>query len=109
MKLSDQTIIAPEKITQYLLKWQPENDKSKFLKRAGYIVESWQQLVHDIRSQVLPLEAKLLRKTRYGDMYEIRTSLVGPNGVSLKIVTVWIIECKSQRTKFITLFPGREA
>jgi len=109
LKLSDQTIIAPEKITQYLLKWQPDNDKSKFLNHAGYIIENWQQLVHDIRSQVLPLEAKLVRKTHYGDMYEIRTSLVGPNGVSLKIVTVWMIECKSKQTKFITLFPDREA
>lgn len=109
MKLSDQTIIAPEKLTHYFLKWRPEHDKSKFLELAGYTLENWQQLLDDIRSQILPIEAELICKTIYGDMYEIRGKLVGPNGVSIKIVTVWMVEYKSRQTKFITLFPDKEA
>lgn len=108
MKLSDNSIIAPEKFTHYLLKWQPDNDKSKMLELAGYTLENWQQLLKDIRSQILPIEAELVRKTIYGDMYEIRGKLLGPNGVSLNIVTIWMMEYKSQQTKFITLFHDKE-
>jgi hypothetical protein len=108
LKLPEQAIIAPEKITSYFLKWQAENDKSKFLERAGYTLDNWQQLDHDIRNKILPKEAKLVRKTNYGDLFEIHGTLVGPNGVSLKIVTIWMMEYKSRQTKLITLFPDKE-
>ena len=108
MKLPDKSIISQEKITDYLLKWQPDNDKSRFLAQAGYSLDNWQRLLGDIRNQVLPIEAELVRKTAYGDLFEIRGKLVGPNNVSLSVVTIWIKENRSQQTKFITLFPDRE-
>jgi len=58
------------------------------LGQAGYSPDKWQRLLEDIRNQILPLEAELLRKTAYGDLFEIRGKLVGPNGVSLSIVTI---------------------
>lgn len=36
MKLPSDAIIAIEKITNYLLQWRPENDKSQILAQAGY-------------------------------------------------------------------------
>ena len=108
LKLHNNSTIAREKITNYLLKWQPDNDKSRFLGRAGYSLNNWQRLLEDIRRQILPIEAELVRKTAYGDLFEIRGKLVGPNGISLSIVTIWMIENISQRTKFITLFPDKE-
>ncbi len=44
MKLSLKAIIAPEKITHYLLKRQFKNDKSRFLRKAGYTAEKWENL-----------------------------------------------------------------
>jgi hypothetical protein len=41
-------------------------------------------------------------------MYEIRGSLAGPNGVSLKVVTIWMTEHVTGQTKFITLFPDKK-
>ena len=108
MKLSDPALIAAEKLTEYLLKWQPENDKSKFLERAGYTQAGWQQLADDIRNQIFSLDAGLIRKTPYGDMYEIRGSLTGPNGAKLKVITIWMVEYKTQNAKFITLYPDKE-
>ena len=108
MKLPDNSIITREKITDYLLKWQPDNDKSRFLERAGYSSDNWQRLLGDIRNQILSIEAELVRKTAYGDLFKIRGKLVGPNGVSLSIVTIWMKESRSQQTKFITLFPDKE-
>ena len=108
MKISENAIITREKITDYLLKWQPDNDKSKFLARAGYSSDNWQRLLEDIRTQILPIDAELMRKTAYGDLFRIRGKLLGPNGVSLRVITVWMAEYASRQTKFITLFPDKE-
>ena len=108
MKLPDDSIISPEKITEYLLKWQPDNDKSQFLAQTGYSSDNWQRLLEDICAQILPIEAELIRKTAYGDLFRIRGQLLGPNGVSLRVITVWIVEYASAETKFITLFPDKE-
>jgi hypothetical protein len=40
MKLPADTIIAPDKVTRYLLVPQARRDKSRFLKRAGYTMEA---------------------------------------------------------------------
>ena len=108
MKISSNAIIAKEKISDYLLKWQPDNDKSKFLELAGYSADNWQKLVDDIRKQILPADAETVRKTPYGDLFRIRNDLIGPNGVTLRVVTVWMQEYVSGETKFITLFPDKE-
>jgi hypothetical protein len=108
LKLPDDSIISSEKITEYLLKWQPDNDESQFLARAGYSSDNWQRLLEDIRTQILPVEAELMRKTAYGDLFRIRGNLLGPNGIFLRVITVWMVEYASRQTKFITLFPDKE-
>ena len=108
MTLSENAIITREKITDYLLKWQPDNDKSQFLARAGYSLNNWHRLLEDIRNQILPVEAEFMRKTVYGDLFRIRGQLLGPHGASLRVITVWMAEYASGETKFITLFPDKE-
>ena len=108
LKLSPTATIAKEKIRDYLLKWLPDNDKSKFLALAGYRSNDWQRLVDDIRTQILPADAEIVRKTPYGDLFRIRNELIGPNGATLRVVTVWMREYVSEETKFITLFPDKE-
>jgi hypothetical protein len=108
LKLPENAVITREKITDYLLKWQPDNDKSTFLARAGYSPDNWEQLLEDILTQILPVEAELMRKTAYGDLFRIRGKLLGPNGVSLRVITIWMMERASRETKFITLFPDKE-
>jgi hypothetical protein len=49
-----------------------------------------------------------MRKTAYGDLFRIRGNLLGPHGVSLRVITVWMAEYASRQTKFITLFPDKE-
>jgi hypothetical protein len=64
--------------------------------------------MEDIRAQILPIEAELMRKTAYGDLFKIGGKLLGPNGVALRVITVWMAEYASRQTKFITLFPDKE-
>ncbi len=109
MHLNPEAVIAEAKILNYLLKWQPEGDKSRFLASAGYGMLEASRLAQDIRTQLLPLEAVFEEATEYGDKYRIQGVLTGPNGRSLRVVTAWMIEHESGRTKFLTLFPDRRS
>ncbi len=107
MKLPSDSVIASEKITKYLLVKRPVGDKSEFLKQAGYTLDNWRKLEQDIRQQILSKNAVPIEHTEYGEFFEIRASLVGPNGVGLNLRTVWMRESQSGITKFITLYPDK--
>jgi hypothetical protein len=105
MRLPADAIIAREKMTGYLLVRQARGDKSAFLARAGYTPRRADQLLHDLRTQLLPLDATQLHSTTFGDFYEIRGALTGPNGIALSVRSIWMKEQLSGATKFITLIP----
>ena len=107
MKLSDDTLIAHEKLTQYLLVLKKRNDKAQWLAQAGYTIENWQILEIDIRNQILSANATPIEKTKYGQTYEIRHHLIGPNGKSLPVCTIWMTETATHNTKFITMYPDK--
>ena len=62
MKLPADTLIAPEKLTQYLLVVRKRNDKSKWLAQAGYALENWRELEKHLRH----LSQCILAKDRSG-------------------------------------------
>ena len=107
MKLSSNTLIAPEKLTQYLLIPRRRNDKSRWLAQAGYTIKNWQLLEKDLRKQILSLAAIPIENTRYGQMYEIKGNLTGPNGKTLAVCTIWMTETATGDTKFITMYPEK--
>jgi hypothetical protein len=107
MKLPPETLIARRKISDYLLAWRLEDDKSVFLARAGYIRERADRLLADIRAQLLPLDATYLERGEFGTKYEIRGKLLGPNGHTLHVVTIWMIEDATRTAKFVTLYPDK--
>jgi hypothetical protein len=108
VKLPKDTIIAPEKLLRYFLVFRAADDKSKFLSSANYTHDNWHVLEQDPRQQILTLDATEVEQTKHGAVYEIRGILQGPNGKSLSIVTIWMAERVTGRTKFITLFPAKE-
>jgi len=108
MKLPRNATIAHEKMVNYLLQWRPENDKSRFLGNAGYTEKDGEQLARDIRDQLLCLEAEFEETTGYGDMYSIGGSLIGPNGRAIRVMTIWMVESATNKTRFITLYPKKE-
>ena|SRR3990167_7256541 len=107
MKLPGNTLISHEKLTKYLLASRKRNDKSKWLAQAGYSLENWHILENDLRNQILPMNASLIENTDYGKLYEIRGKLCGPNGVSLPVCTIWMIEKATGITRFITTYPDK--
>lgn len=107
MKLPDDTLIAQEKLTQYLLTLRKRNDKSQWLSQAGYTLENWQVLEKDLRNQILSVDATPTENTEYGQMYEIKRKLIGPNGKNLQVCTMWMTETATGNTKFITMYPDK--
>ncbi len=107
MRLPQDTLISPDKIIRYLLVPQTKGDKSRFLSQAGYDAANADQLVHDIRGQILPCDVVVLELTVHGQFFEITGPLTGPNGRTLDVKTIWMKEHLSGQTKFITLIPHK--
>ncbi|MDQ1330205.1 MAG: hypothetical protein QG578_468 [Thermodesulfobacteriota bacterium] len=108
MKLPENTLIAQEKLTKYLLVLRKRNNKSNWLAEAGYILDNWKLLESDLREQILTIDAVPTEKTDYGQMYEIRGKMVGPNGNILSVCTIWMTEKATDKTKFITMYPNKK-
>ncbi len=66
MKLSAETVISEDKLVRYLLVPQLRGDKSSFLRRAGYELSNAAHLLHDMRDQILPLDAIPLERNQSG-------------------------------------------
>jgi len=107
MKLSTGAVIATDKLTRYLLVPQTRGDKSAFLAGAGYTINNADQLLRDLREQILPLDATALESNQFGQYFEVRGRLTGPNGVALAVRTIWMTEHLSGITKFVTLIPDK--
>ncbi len=108
MKLPENTLIAREKLTCYLLVQKKRNDKSQWLAQAGYTRDNWQVLETDLRNQILSIDAAPIERTEYGWMYQINGQLVGPKGKILSVRTIWMTERATGDTKFITMYPAKE-
>jgi hypothetical protein len=77
MKPPEDTAIARTKLHEYLLRHRDEDDKSGFLALAGYTLDNADRLMHDMRTQLLPLDAEFFDQTEYGPKYRIRGTLTG--------------------------------
>ncbi len=107
---AEQAVIDPAKLCEYLLNLEhPDgSSKARFLLLGGYLLDAWEQLEKDIRSQILAQEAISGHSSPYGEKYEIVGPLTGPNGVTLSIRTVWIIRHEQNAPEFITLIPEKK-
>ena len=105
MYLSTDAIIAPAKLADYLLRPREDHDKAGFLRLAGYHRDDPARLESDIRTQLLQRPAEFAGATPYGDKFIVRGELTGPNGRSLRVCSVWMVEKPAGTTKFVTLYP----
>ncbi len=109
MKLPDNVLIAPEKLTHYLLVFQADSDKSKFLAQAGYTQANPDALEAAIRQMIATHEAILDAHDRYGDFYRVEGTLQGINNHDLLVVTIWIMRTEENGIyRFVTLKPWRK-
>ncbi len=111
MKLSPQaTIIAPEKLRDYALNpANPDGEpKARFLAEMGYEQQNWPRLEVDLRTQHLAQEARPGKRSMYGEKYEIVAPLVGPNGNTRWLRSIWMLRNGESVARFITLIPEKQ-
>lgn len=105
MKLEPPFLLAESKLSDYLLIPLPKDDKSNYLRLAGYELDNWTVLKDDLMKLVQTADALFERTTIFGDTFSITGNLTGPNGRLLLVKTIWMKEYKTGLTKFITLYP----
>jgi hypothetical protein len=105
---AEQAVIDPAKLRGYLLSaTHPVGRfKARFFARLGYSADGWQQLDQDLRHQHLSQPARRAESTRYGQKYEIRAMLKGPNGQMALVVSVWLLPARRDIPRFVTAYPG---
>jgi hypothetical protein len=108
MKLPSDVVIAGEKLTDYLLAWRARNDKSGYLAQAGYEVSNRDVLEADLRQLAATAEAESEGHNPFGEILSARGELHGPNGVILKVKTIWIRLAEMDETRFVTLYPDKD-
>nr|WP_228014549.1 DUF6883 domain-containing protein [Fortiea sp. LEGE XX443] len=84
------------------------NDKSKFLAQAGFTLENPEVLIAAIQSLIAIGEGVEDGSNEYGVFYQVAGELVGVNGVSLSVVTIWLQRQIDRKFQFVTLKPLRE-
>ncbi len=99
-------VIAPDKLTDYLLNLEHKRggSKARLLVQFGYTLQNWERLEVDIR-QGLEAEVTLTRTTDYGRRYVVRMTLQTPSGESLTIRTIWQIDTGTEVPRLLTLYP----
>lgn len=104
---NEKAFIEPAKIRDYIL--SPTHPigrfKASLFKTMGYSQENWEQLIDDIRLYHLPLDAKPVEKSKYGQKYTIRGLIKGPNGKIVMFRSIWIILEGEDIPRFITIYP----
>ncbi|MEH2218786.1 MAG: DUF6883 domain-containing protein [Nostoc sp.] len=107
MKMPSGLIIQDEKITKYLLVYQPKSDKSRYLALAGYNLDNWELLKNDIISAVEGSEIAKVTPGDWGTQFEVQSEWSGPNGRLIKVITIWQQDEETELVRFITLYPDK--
>ncbi len=105
LKLPADSFIDPRKVTDYLLVRREVDDKSGFLRLAGYEAHHDSRLLDDIRA-MLTLDAERIEVSEYAEKFAIRGTLAGPNGRSLQVRSIWAKIHSTGEVRFVTLYPA---
>jgi hypothetical protein len=106
MKLPPDVIIPREKLTAYLLVFQPDSNKSQFLAQAGFTQANPDAREAALRELIATHDAMLERHDQYGVFYRVEGILKGVTR-DLPIVTIWMLRTKENVYRFVTLKPWR--
>jgi hypothetical protein len=100
-------IIPLDKLKNYLLIPQKQNDKSKYLAMAGFTQENPVDLLNAIQELAQNFELIEDVTNEYGTFYRIDGTLHGVNQYGLEVVTIWLKQAIDEKYRFITLKPKK--
>ena len=112
MKLPDHelAIVPPVKIVGYLLSASHRAGKSKaaFFGSFGFSVHKWEVMVEALRSHVRENDVSVMEETEFGVRYIIDGPLHSPDGVVLRVRSVWFVDKGGIVPRFVTAHPLRK-
>jgi hypothetical protein len=107
----EQAVIDFAKFTEYALNPQhPQNQgKAHSFKQLGYDVDTSQgrsvaaqDLINQLRLKLNTSPAISDRETTYGARYMVKTTVVGPNGKTGTLVTIWQYDIGADVPRLVT-------
>ena len=104
---ADRAIVAPEKLTGYLLNVSHKrgSPKARLLLSVGYRSDDPQSLQSDLRTQHLSLHVTRASQNAYGVVYEIEGPITTPSGRTVNFCSIWQIDTGTDVPRFITMYP----
>ena len=106
MRIQSDAIIDDTKLTDYLLVQRPWDDKSGYLRRAGFELENWSDLRDAIKGLAEAVDAVEDGSNEYGTFYRVEGILEGPAG-NLPVLCIWMKQAIDGRFRFVTLKPSK--
>ena len=99
--------VSLEKITDYLLSETHAVGKSKarYFRSYGFDSRNTSQLVEGLLAIAQNTQVADSERSPYGTKYMIDGALDTPNGVMIRVRTIWIIEKGQDTPRFITAYP----
>ncbi len=103
---ADRAIIAPEKITGYLLNVSHKRGgpKARLLLSLAYRPDDPRRLESDLRTQHLSLDVTRTSENAYGVVYEVEGPIRTPGGKNVRFCSIWQVDTGTDVPKFITMY-----
>jgi len=109
VKIPANAIIPDDRLTRYLLVYKARNDKSNFLAKAGFTTQNPETLYAAIQLLAQSVEGVEDITNEYGTFYRVEGQLIGSNGASLSVTTIWLQRHDDGKFQFVTLKPLKES
>lgn len=110
MKLpnNNQSFVADNKITHYLLSETHEEGKHKaaFFKHFGFDLADIATFKDSLIRHSIEREIEETKKSDFGIKYELKCEIKTPDERNPCIVTVWIVENGQKEPKLVTAYPA---
>ena len=112
MKLpnADKAIVEREKVDDYLLdSTHPDNGgKAQFFERLGFRRGEWKILADAFLALAHKAEVADSMKSPHGQKYVMVGRIESPNGKTVSVQTVWIVDKGSDVARLVTAYPRKE-
>jgi hypothetical protein len=101
----DEALIAPIKITNYLLSEENSGGKAAFFTHFGFSMAQWELLAEALYNHAATHEVTKVISVEHGTKYIIDGILVTPDNRRPVVRVVWLFEKGTNAPRFITAYP----
>lgn len=102
----EDAVIPEEKLTKYALDLNGvAPDKAiAFDKALGYNKDNYEELIKNIRDNLPKYKSTVKGKDQYGQRYQVIMRLTGANGKSANVLTGWILDAETGKTRLTSIY-----